>query len=1054
MAELCGLSRSGLVLVGESSLSDLRVRPDFAISYRNRLIGFLEVKAPGKGADPRKFRDPHDKEQWKKLAVLPNLIYTDGNSFALCRNGRLIGPVQHLDGDVETSGKALAPPPGLQTLFIDFFHWSPTSPQSPRQLAEITARLCRLLREEVLEQLDRGDATLTGLARDWRQVLFPEASDAQFADGYAQAVTFGLLLARAQGISLEDGIDAAARRLAGSNSLIGTALRVLTDSVVRDSVLPTSVATLGRILSVVDWHSLSKDNPEAWLYFYEEFLSKYDSKLKRKTGSYYTPVEVVEPMTRMVNEALRDRFDLVDGLANPSVTLLDPAMGTGTFLLEVLRSLATTVAEDQGEGAVGVAVAAALSRIVGFEIQLGPFTVAQVRLLAEAAEFGLTSLHPDAVRLFVTNTLGSPFVEEKSLGTWYDPIAQSRREANRIKKDEPVMVVLGNPPYKERSRGEGGWIEQGTPQAGQSPPLARFIPPTDWGISKHVKHLYNLYVYFWRWATWKVFDQHPTSDRGVVCFISVSGFLGGPGFQRMREYLRSRCDAIWVIDCTPEGHQPPVRTRIFEAVQQPVCITLALRDRSTSSDTPAPTRFHRLSKGLRTEKFAELADLTLDSTAWELCPDGWREPFLPVSAARWLSFPSLDDLLRWSGSGIMAGRTWIIAPDKSSLIQRWDALIEAKSVDKPALFTEHRPDRRMDKVLSDGLPGFPSTKIPIGEETGPCPEPVCIGYRSFDRQWIIPDKRLINRPNPTLWSVRSEHQLYLTALNEIAPTSGPAATFTAEIPDAHHYKGKFWGRVFPLWLDRRGTVSNMVPGLPEYLAERYMATITAEDLFAYLAAVLSHSGYASTFATDLTVPGLRVPLTANPQLFKRAVAIGKRVLWLHSYGQRFYDSTDDRPRRAPRLPRERAPRVLGGYPIPGDADHMPDVLNYDPDKQELIVGSGRISNVTSRMREYDLSGVNVLNKWFGYRRKNRERPAIGDRRSSPLQKIQATAWRAEYTSELIDLLNVLGLLIELEPRQAELLQTILNGPLVSVDDLTAANVLPVPNEARTAPKFA
>jgi hypothetical protein len=757
-------------------------------------------------------------------------------------------------------------------------------------------------------------------------------------------------------------------------------------------------------------------------------------------------------MTRLVDEALRDRFDLADGLANSSVTLVDPAMGTGTFLLEVFRSLADTVAEDQGEGAVGAAVAAALSRIIGFEIQLGPFAVAQLRILAEAAEFGLTSIHPESVQTFVTNTLDNPFVEEESLGSWYEPIAQSHREANRIKKDEPVMVVLGNPPYKERSHGEGGWIESGTPEAGHPAPLARFIPPTDWGVSGHVKHLYNLYVYFWRWATWKVFDHHPTADRGVVCFISAAGFLEGPGFQRMREYLRSRCDAIWVIDCTPEGYQPPVPTRIFQAVQQPVCIVLALRDRSTTSDAPAPTRFHQLSKGLRAQKFAELAHLALDSAKWELCPDGWREPFLPVSAARWLSFPALDDLLRWSGSGTMSGRTWIIAPDKTTLRQRWDALIKAKPADKPGLLTEHPTDRRVDTVLSDGLPGFPAATIPIGEETGPCPDPVRIGYRSFDRQWIIPDKRLINRPNPTLWSIRSGHQLYLTAMQDRTPTSGPGATFTAEVPDAHHYKGSFWGRAFPLWLDPGGTVPNIVPGLLQHLVERYTATVTAEDLFAYLAAVLSHPGYTLTFAADLAVPGLRVPLTADPQAFRHTVAIGKRVLWLHSYGQCFYDPADDRPKHSPRMPYDRAPHVLGGYPIPADAEHMPDALDYDPDNQELIVGSGRIDHVTPRMREYDISGVNVLNKWFGYRGSNRERPPMGARRSSPLQQIQATTWRAEYTSELIDLLNVLGLLADLEPKQAQLLRAILDGPLISVDELTAANLLPVPGEARIPPK--
>ncbi len=131
---------------------------------------------------------------------------------------------------------------------------------------------------------------------------------------------------------------------------------------------------------------------------------------------------------------------------------------------------------------------------------------------------------------------------------------------------------------------------------------------------------------------------------------------------------------------------------------------------------------------------------------------------------------------------------------------------------------------------------------------------------------------------------------------------------------------------------------------------------------------------------------------------------------------------------------------------------MPDALGYDPGKRELIVGGGRIDNVTPRMREYDVSGVNVLNKWFGYRRRNREHPPMGARRESPLQQIQATAWRAEYTSELIDLLNVLGMLADLEPEQAELLRDIIGGPLISEDELTAANVLPVPAAALKPPK--
>ena len=139
------------------------------------------------------------------------------------------------------------------------------------------------------------------------------------------------------------------------------------------------------MLNVVDWPTVSKGDPDAWLYFYEDFLEVYDNTLRKRTGSYYTPPEVVNAMVRLIDEALRDPklFNRREGLAAPSVTICDPAVGTGTFLLGVLRRIAATVEDDKGPGAVGPAIAAAVERIIGFELQFGPFAVAQLRLIAE-----------------------------------------------------------------------------------------------------------------------------------------------------------------------------------------------------------------------------------------------------------------------------------------------------------------------------------------------------------------------------------------------------------------------------------------------------------------------------------------------------------------------------------------------------------------------------------------------------------------------------------------------------------------------------------------------
>jgi hypothetical protein len=384
LAEISGLPVGSVELVWETTLADLKTRPDFAATVSKALVGFIEVKAPGKGADPRKFSDPHDKEQWDKLKSLPNLIYTDGNSFSLWRDGKLQGSIVHLEGNVESAGAKLAAPATLLPLISDFLRWEPIPPKTAKQLAQVSARLCRFLRDEVVEQMARGSPGLTGLAEDWRRLLFPQADDAQFADGYAQAVTFGLLVARARDISLSAGTDRAAQELRKSNSLIGTALRLLTEDSLTQEALKASLGTLTRVLDAIDWHTISKDKPEAWLYFYEDFLEVYDNALRKRTGSYYTPPEVVSAMVNLVDEALRGPlFDRSAGFAAADVIVAYPAVGTGTFLLGVLRRIAATVTDDQGAGTVRGAMEAAARRVIGFERQFGPFAVAQLRLIAE-----------------------------------------------------------------------------------------------------------------------------------------------------------------------------------------------------------------------------------------------------------------------------------------------------------------------------------------------------------------------------------------------------------------------------------------------------------------------------------------------------------------------------------------------------------------------------------------------------------------------------------------------------------------------------------------------
>lgn len=1063
LAGIAGFAPGSIVVVGETTVEHLHTRPDFAVTTNNALVGFVEVKAPGKGADPRRFREPHDKEQWSRLQSLPNLVYTDGNSFSLWRSGELARNVVSLDGGVEYAGSRLLAPETLLPLFSDFLGWSPQPPRSAVQLAETTARLCRLLREEVTENLRRGSPSLTSLAKDWRKLLFPSATDAAFADGYAQAVTFGLLMARAQGIRLSDGLDRVARELRQTNTLIGAALRLLTDDIDSETALRTSIATLVRVLDVVHWPAVSKGDAEAWLYFYEQFLSVYDGELRKQTGSYYTPPEVVQAMVRLVDEALRsaERFGLSEGLAASDVTVVDPATGTGTFILGVLRRIADMTRADLGPGAVASVVAAAVSRIIGFEIQFGPFSVAQLRILAELrALTGDPGFAPET-RLYVTDTLGNPYAEEEYLPQILRPIGESRRRANEIKRQEKITVVIGNPPYKEKAKGLGGWIERGSTDDGKDAPLRDWVPPSCWEVGAHVKHLRNLYVYFWRWATWKVFGDadprrvkgRPVDRRGIISFITVAGFLNGPGFRKMRAELRREANEIWIIDCSPEGHQPAVATRIFQGVQQPICIVMALR-RDECAEAPARVRYRTLPIGDRRVKFSELAGVGLDDEGWTECSSDPRASFLPGATGSWARFVPLSDLFDYNGSGVMPGRTWVVAPDRETLEERWNVLRSETNVErKQKLFHPHlrggRPgDKHIHKLLRKGLFGHEFRGGRVASDTEPAVRPTRYGHRSFDRQWLIPDARLINQPNPKLWELYSNEQVYMTAPHDREPTDGPALTFAAVVPDLHHYNGR-GGRVFPLWQDRAGGSNVKTPLLAE-LTKVLGVAVSGPDLMAYLGGVMAHPAYTIRFQSDLVQPGLRVPVTADASLFAEAVEVGKEVVWLHCFGDRFADTAEGRSKGPPRMPKGQGPVIVEEGAIPASPTRFPDRMAYNPELRRLEIGNGFIDNVSAAVWEYQVSGKQILPQWFSYRRLDRARPIIGNRRApSPLQDIQPEAWLVEYTTELMNLLHVLGRLVALEGRQAELLARICESDLIDTDDFRARGVFDAPSKTRS-----
>jgi Type ISP C-terminal specificity domain/N-6 DNA Methylase len=1016
-----------------------RVRPDYGVSIDGVIAGYVEVKAPARSIDPTGFKG-HDLEQWARQRDLPNLLYTNGTEWRLFRDGGPVGdPVNLTGGTLEKAGSKLAGSADLEELLTDFLRWKPAPISSVTKLVQAIAPLTRLLRSEVLEQLEserkavktgepKHKQPFLGLATDWRKLLFPTASDEVFADGYAQTVTFALLLARSDGIDLDGAsLHTVGDELGDHHSLMGRALQLLTDSIAAD--FKVTLDLLVRVVGAVEWPQVRAGKRDTYLHLYERFLEEYDPKLRQESGSYYTPIEVVEQMVRLTDEVLTTRLG-TSGFSDEKVLTIDPAMGTGTFLQAIIDRAAAQISDIHGPGMVRGLVTDLAKRLVGFEIQTGPYAVAELRTTDFLRTTGATP-PPGGMRLYVTDTLDDPNAEIEQLASGLGAISDSRRDANVVKRDTPVTVVIGNPPYREHAEGEGGWVEMGSEGTRKRKKSTGNAILDDFraegnGLAEYV--LKNLYVYFWRWATWKVFDAIPESRAGVVSFITTSGYVGGPGFKGMREYLRHTCSEGWVIDVSPEGMQPEVATRVFPGVQQSLAIGIFVREPDSDEKVPATIHYATIA-GRRSEKYEALDSLSLDNDAWREARTDWQSPFTPAADSEWDDYPALGDLMPWVAPGVKPNRTWVYAPSTEILDERWRSLVNESDPEKKRVLFKESTDTTLTKVKGP-LSSLDAYHVdgPFKSEAGEPPESIRIGYRSLDRQWLIPDPRLIHRPSPDLWAARVADQIFALEQHAHPIADGPGVTFSALIPDMHFFNNR-GGRALPMLHPDESP--NLAPGLAPVLNEMFNEKGAAADLIAYVAGTVSHPNFTERFTDELTTPGIRVPITTDIDLWSKALEFGRQVIWLHTYGEAFADKAAGRPIGDIRFPKGDPRQPLSLKPIA----KMPEEMIYDAETQTLKLGDGEWGPVVPAVINYTVGGRNVLNSWFNYRKKT-----PGGKKTSPLDEIHVDRWPSEWTIELIDLLTALTRLVELEPKQADLLDRILEGSIFTKDDLAAEGV--------------
>lgn len=973
-----------------------------------------------------------NRRQWNRFKSLPNLMYTDGSEWSLYRTGELRARTR-IATDITSGQTTLNEDSTLKfaELLRDFLYWEPIVPSSGERLAHFLAPLTRVLRDEVKYALGLQHSPLRKLSDEWSGILFPETDDAQFADAYAQTVTYALLLARFEGAeNLRPGfaVDALQRE----HGLLAEALLLLEAPAVRKS-LNMPIELLERAIANVDAMQLT-DSADPWLYFYEQFLGAYDSKLRKERGVYYTPVPVVQAQVRLAADLLRTRFNKRLAFADDGVVVLDPATGTGTYPLAVLDHARTSVEQRYGPGAVSDRIRGVANRLYAFEILVGPYSVAHLRLSQRMKEAGVVDL---PAKVFLTDTLESPNHPPAFTASLLQArLTDERRRAQAVKKDVSVLVCLGNPPYHRDlrdpregnvSRRKGGWVRYGDDtQPGlvpETPIFDDFLAPvrnSKQGV--HLKPIYNDYVYFWRWALWKVLDS--TRSPGIITFITASSFLRGPGFAGMRQKMREAFDEIWIIDLGGERSGTRQTENVF-AIQIPVCITIGVRSGAPKLEEPASVSHTRI-YGTESEKLQALAAAdVLSDFDWRNCADGWGEPFQPKVPGAFFQLPTLGEIFPNRLTGAALYRTWPIGETRELLKARWETLLRAKGEKRAQVFKETRDrkiDRRYRHLVNRSYRQETLASLEPGSDP---PEIQRYGFRSFDRQFVLADSRLGDFLRPDLWEAHSDEQMYLVTLYTHPIGTGPGATVSSEIPDQHYFRGSFGDRgIFPLWSDAERRTPNIAPGLLDQLSNTYGDTVSASDLFAYAYGVLAQPKYVDTHWNELETSPPRLPITKDPSLFWRIRELGARLVNLHTFGQRF------RPIGTELWVRQGVARCISAV---STTDYS-DKCSYDAECGEIRIGSGRFGPVRPEIWAYSVSGMPIVKSWIARRSRNG-----AGKKSSPLDDIRPSKWT--FTEELLELLWILEATIGLGDAGSDLIDAICAGPVFLREELNSRSVV-------------
>jgi predicted helicase len=942
--------------------------PDFTIRRGHELIGYIEAKDPKyEDLDNLPARDTEQLARYKDK--LPNLILTNYLDFWLWRKEekRWVKKVRIGMPRVFNSLR-MAPPAQKEDEFFDllagFFNFYIPERKSAKSLAEELAGRAQLLPPYILELLtDNKDEEIDRIYQSFTEFLIPDLSKEDFADIYAQTITYGLFTARLLSKNGRSFNRFEAQSLLPKNlPLLYHTFNLISSSALPESIewLVTEITT---VLANADMGQITKElnirkgEEDPFVHFYEDFLSVYDPRKREKRGVYYTPFPVVSYITRSINEILKDSkyFGFKEGFADKNVTCLDFASGTLTFPVNSIKLAFAEYSKwnpDLG-GVTGFIRNHILKDFYAFELLMAPYVLGHLKASLILREYGYnfnSSDKEDRFNLYLTNTLDfDPIKESNQPFTFY--LSEEGKNALEVKKDKRILVVMGNPPYSVSSQNDTEFTRK---EMG--------LYKEDVKDEKNIQLLSDDYVKFIRFAHWKI-QQVGT---GIIGVITKNTYLSVSAFKGLRKKLLEYFDDIYVLNLhgklyekTPEGKPDE---NVFD-IRVGVSILFLIKN-GKKKEKYADLYFAEL-RGDRESKYKYLSTDSINTTKWEKLKIDEEYFFFEkkdfAGGKIYKSLPKLTEIFNEKISGIKSGRDNFISDLSENKLRNKLLTFISCDLNESGLKSAFDLSDTSNLTVSKLKAIFKEIDDSLFFK---------FAFKPFSPRIIYYDRRLVDRDRYSLMKYFLKNDnLGLVIKKRFTGQKYNHAFVVDTLCDINFLQGQSY--IFPLYLDRNNNnnatlsseqqsliepdqlnLGSVIGGRKTNISGKFLSNLQSvygkkpnpEDIFAYIYAVLNSTIYGNKYLNQLANDFPRIPFTANYDLFKVLAKHGKELTSLHL----LKENSLEKP-------------VAKFY---GKDSESVEAKAVYKDKRIFINNTQYFGEVEKGVWQFCIGGYQVLDKWF------------------------------------------------------------------------------------------